>query len=127
MKIARGRAEGAITETRDQTFVGTVLLDPIIPPEDGITINTVCFQPGAHTFWHSHERGQILQVTAGEGYVCTAGEQPRVIRSGDTIWVPPGERHWHGARPGTFMVHTATSLGVTQWEAPLAESEYPVA
>ena len=125
MKIARGRAEGTLTEVRDATFVGTVHLDPIVPPQDGITINTVCFAPGAHTFWHSHENGQILQVTAGEGYVCTAGEEPQVIRTGDTVWVPAGERHWHGARPGTFMVHTATSLGTTRWEDRLGDGEYP--
>ena len=30
------------------------------PATDGVTINNVFFAPGARTFWHHHERGQIL-------------------------------------------------------------------
>jgi quercetin dioxygenase-like cupin family protein len=29
------------------------------------------------------------------------------IRSGDAIWFPPGEKHWHGATPTTAMSHIA--------------------
>jgi quercetin dioxygenase-like cupin family protein len=31
----------------------------------------------------------------------------RIIRPGDTIWTPPGEKHWHGAMPTTAMTHLA--------------------
>jgi len=75
----------------------------------------------ARTFWHRHENGQILQVLSGRGLICTAGEQPRPIGAGDTVWVPPGERHWHGAAPGSFMSHTAISLGTTRWEEEVAD------
>jgi len=27
------------------------------------------------------------------------------IRPGDIIWVPPGEKHWHGASPTAAMTH----------------------
>jgi hypothetical protein len=27
----------------------------------------------------------------------------KVIRPGDLVWCPPGEKHWHGAMPGTAM------------------------
>lgn len=125
MRIARSRAEGQPTEEKGPTFTGVVWSDPILPPGDGLMMNSICFTPGAHTFWHSHENGQILQVTAGEGYVCTDGEAPQVIRAGDTVWVPAGERHWHGAKPSTYMVHTATSFGQTRWEVELTADEYP--
>ena len=26
---------------------------------------------------------------------------------GDTVWIAPGEKHWHGASPDTNMVHLA--------------------
>jgi quercetin dioxygenase-like cupin family protein len=29
------------------------------------------------------------------------------IRSGDVIWFPAGEKHWHGAAPGVAMTHLA--------------------
>ena len=31
----------------------------------------------------------------------------RVIKEGDTVWIPPGEEHWHGAGPDTMMSHIA--------------------
>ena len=27
--------------------------------------------------------------------------------SGDGAWIPPGEKHWHGATPTTAMTHIA--------------------
>jgi hypothetical protein len=29
------------------------------------------------------------------------------VRPGDTVWTPPGEKHWAGAAPTTAMVHLA--------------------
>jgi hypothetical protein len=29
------------------------------------------------------------------------------IRSGDVVWIPPGEKHWHGASPTVAMMHIA--------------------
>jgi quercetin dioxygenase-like cupin family protein len=31
----------------------------------------------------------------------------REIRAGDTVWIAPDEKHWHGAAPGNAMVHLA--------------------
>nr|WP_255719982.1 cupin domain-containing protein [Brachybacterium sp. ACRRE] len=91
---------------------------------DGVTINTVAFSPGARTYWHSHENGQILQVQSGEGFVATDADGVRILRPGDTVWCPPGERHWHGASPDTFLVHVAISLGQTSWAEEVTQGEY---
>ena len=91
---------------------------------DGVTINTVNFTPGARTYWHAHEHGQILQVLAGRGLIQAQGLPVRVVRAGDTIWTPPGETHWHGAAPDSFMTHTAISLGVTQWADAVSDTDY---
>jgi quercetin dioxygenase-like cupin family protein len=124
VKIVHGSADDAVTEARGTTFTGTVWGDPVLPTTDGTTINSVTFTPGARTFWHHHERGQILLVTAGTGWVCTHGESPQPLTVGDVVWVPPGERHWHGAGAGTIMTHLATSLGVTTWLDEVSEDEY---
>lgn len=105
-------------------FTGHAVGDGILPSTDGIVINTVTFEPGARTHWHAHEQGQILSVVTGYGLICTAGEQPQPLRAGDWVWVPPGERHWHGAGPDTFMTHTAISLGATQWSDEVSAEEY---
>ncbi|MCB1339783.1 MAG: cupin domain-containing protein [Pseudooceanicola sp.] len=90
-------------------FTGTVWQDPIIEaPEPARTrALRVAFEPGARTAWHTHPLGQTLHVLSGCGLFGLRGEAPRVIRPGDTIWIPPGEEHWHGAGPDTGMVHLA--------------------
>jgi quercetin dioxygenase-like cupin family protein len=98
--------------------------DPVLPTTEGNTINSVTFTPGARTFWHHHERGQILVVTAGSGWVCTHGETPQPLTVGDVVWVPPGERHWHGGGPDTIMTHLAISLGPTTWLDEVSADEY---
>ena len=67
--------------------------------------------PGARTFWHTHERGQILTVTMGYGLICSKGQEPKRLQVGDVVHVPGGETHWHGGTSDTCMAHTAISLG----------------
>jgi quercetin dioxygenase-like cupin family protein len=121
--ISPGRHAGTAGKPGSQ-FTGDAFPYLTMPATDGVVINTVDFTPGARTHWHSHERGQILQVLAGRGLVQSAGGPIVVLRAGDTVWVPPGERHWHGAAPDSFMVHTAISLGETAWEVPVTDEEY---
>jgi len=106
------------------TFSGTVLPYVVMPSTDGVSLNNVTFTPGARTFWHRHERGQILQVLSGRGIVQLEGGPAQVIRAGDVVWIPPGDRHWHGAPPDSPMTHTAISLGVTSWENEVSEADY---
>jgi AraC-like ligand binding domain len=63
-------------------------------------------------------------VLPGGGLICSYGERPRRLRPGDVVWVPPGERHWHGAAPGSFLIHLAISLGTTMWAQEVAEADY---
>lgn len=124
MIIVPGRIPDKQTDKRGPTFTGEVWADPVLPATDGVTINSVFFPPGARTYWHSHERGQVLHVLGGGGLVCADGERPRVLRPGDVVWTPPGERHWHGGSPGSFLIHLAVSLGTTSWEQEVTEAEY---
>ncbi|GAA4551392.1 cupin domain-containing protein [Pseudonocardia xishanensis] len=125
MQIVRGRAAGsAPSQSRTDTFTGTVWADPVLPTTNGNTMNSVTFCPGARTYWHHHTGGQILVVTAGRGWVQSLGEPPQVIRAGDTVWVPPGERHWHGGTADTIMTHLAVSIGPTVWLDEVAEDDY---
>ncbi|GAA4556479.1 cupin domain-containing protein [Pseudonocardia xishanensis] len=125
VQIVRGRADGTATLARTDTFTGAVWGDPVLPTTaEKNTINSVTFAPGARTYWHHHTGGQILVVTAGRGWVCTHGGTPQVIRVGDVVWVPPGERHWHGGTADTIMTHLAISIGPTVWEHEVSAAEY---
>ena len=84
----------------------------------------VFFAPAARTFWHWHERGQVLWVVSGRGLICTDGGLPQELEAGDTVWAPPGERHWHGGGPDTVLLHLAMSLGKTNWLDAVSDAEY---
>jgi quercetin dioxygenase-like cupin family protein len=124
VQIVHGRAAGATAQARSGTFTGTVYGDPVLPSTDGTTVNSVTFTPGARTYWHHHERGQLLVVTAGSGWVCAHGEAPQPLTVGDLVWTAPGERHWHGAGPGSILTHLAVSLGTTTWLDEVSQAEY---
>lgn len=90
-------------------FTGTVWQDPIVVAEAParVVATRVSFEPGARTAWHTHPLGQTLYVITGVGRFQTKGQPIVEIRSGDTIWIPPGEKHWHGASPNNGMTHIA--------------------
>lgn len=89
-------------------FTGTVYIDPIKDPDEQSAVGCahVRFTPGARTAWHTHPKGQTLYVTDGIGLVANR-DGVREIRPGDSIYIEPGEEHWHGATPERFMAHVA--------------------
>ncbi|HUB71533.1 MAG TPA: cupin domain-containing protein [Acidimicrobiales bacterium] len=121
--ISPSQQAGPAGKTGSQ-FTGEVSAYLTMAATDGVTINTVNFSPCSRTFWHSHENGQVIFVLAGRGLVQADGGPARVIRAGDTIWAPPGERHWHGASGGSFVTHTAISLGTTRWAEPVTDEQF---
>jgi quercetin dioxygenase-like cupin family protein len=123
MRIVHARA-GTPTEQRAATFTGVVFGDSVLPATEGVMVNTITFAPGARTHWHTHERGQLLTVVAGAGLVQLRGEPAQPIRTGDVVWISPGEDHWHGAAPDSLLVHTAVSLGETAWGDPVLDDDY---
>jgi quercetin dioxygenase-like cupin family protein len=90
-------------------FTGAVRIDPLFDPHDPARAfgASVTFEPGARTAWHTHPLGQTLIVTAGCGLAQRWGGAIEEIRSGDVVWFPPGEKHWHGATATTAMTHIA--------------------
>lgn len=124
MIIVHPDAQAGTAGKRGSQFTGTAYSYLTLPTTDGVTINTVTFAPGTRTYWHHHENGQILLVVAGRGLVQSEGGPVEVLRQGDAVWVPAGERHWHGAAPDSFMTHTAISLGTTSWAGPVADEDY---
>jgi quercetin dioxygenase-like cupin family protein len=126
MLIVRGDAQTLPSEL-NTAATGEVWFDPIFPKTDGVDVGTVVFSPSGRTVWHQHAHGQLLQITAGYGFVCKDGEAPQRVRAGDTVWIPPNERHWHGATASTLMSHTTTTIGVTEFHEAVTEDEYATA
>lgn len=129
MDIRRNGSQPSKRQPADY-FTGAVRLDPLNEAEAParVVAASVTFEPGARTNWHTHPLGQTLIVTAGLGLVQVAGEPIRVIRPGDVVWFPAGEKHWHGAAPSTAMTHIAIQESLNgktaEWLEPVTDAEY---
>lgn len=132
MEIKRNGAQASDRGSPDH-FTGTVRIDPLFeaPTPARVRSASVTFEPGAHTAWHTHPLGQTLVVTAGCGVVQSWGGPARVIRPGDVVWCPPGEKHWHGAMPHTAMTHLAIQEAldgkVIEWMEKVSDDQYRAA
>ena len=111
-------------------FTGNVRVDGRFSGTGGARVSgaTVSFDPGARTAWHTHPLGQTLIVTAGTGRVQHWGGPVQVIQAGDTVWIPPDVKHWHGAAPTSVMTHIAITEAldgkVVDWLEQVSEDQY---
>lgn len=129
MEIKRNGSQPSVKPPVEY-FTGTVRLDPLFqsPAPARVNGNSVTFEPGARTAWHTHPLGQILIVTAGHGLTQRWGGPIEEIRPGDVILIPPGEKHWHGASPTTAMTHIAIQEQIdgkqVEWLEKVSDEQY---
>ena len=83
----------------------------------------VHFAAGARTNWHTHQGEQILIGVKGECVLVYPGKPPQRFGMGQSVRIPAGERHWHGATE-VDSAHIAVNLGATDWLEAVTEAEY---
>ncbi|MBN8939620.1 MAG: cupin domain-containing protein [Rhizobiales bacterium] len=129
MEIKRSGSRPSTKPSSDY-FTGSVRQDPIVeaPAPARIRSLHVTFEPGARTAWHTHPLGQTLIITSGCGWTQTWGGPIQEIRPGDVVWIPPGEKHWHGATATTAMTHIAIQESLdgktVDWLEQVSEEQY---
>ena len=129
MEITRAGSQ-ASRKGQAEYFTGNVRLDPLFPIREPAraAANSVTFEPGARTAWHTHPLGQILIITAGLGWVQREGGPVEEVRPGDVVWFPPALRHWHGASPTTAMTHIAIQEALdgraVDWLEKVTDEQY---
>jgi len=113
-----------------ENFTGSVRIDPLFEAPEPARARgaSVTFEPGARSAWHTHPLGQTLIVTAGCGWVQSAGAAKIEIRPGDVVSCPANEKHWHGATRTTAMTHIAIQEAldgkVVEWLEKVSDEEY---
>lgn len=113
-----------------ENFTGSVRVDPLFQASAPARTSgsLVTFEPGARSAWHTHPLGQVLIVTAGTGRVQRWGDPVEEIRQGDVVWIPPGQKHWHGAAPNSSMAHIAISEALdgkaVEWMEKVSDAQY---
>ena len=113
-----------------QYFIGKSYLYPVSLSQ--VKIFNVTFEPGCRNNWHIHEAksggGQILVCVAGTGYYQEEGKDAVKMKPGDTINIPSGVKHWHGATRDSYFLHLAIEVpGIdtsTKWCEPVIDDVY---
>lgn len=98
----------------------------------GIPIANVTFEPGCRNNWHIHQAdangGQILLCTEGRGWYQEWGKQAQELHPGDTVVIPAGVKHWHGAAKDSWFSHLAVEVPgehtANEWLEPVLEEAY---
>lgn len=114
-------------EAPAENFTGRAWFGSLSQAEDRpLNALGVLFEPAARTDWHTHPEGQVLYVVSGAGRVQTADGETVEIGPGDVVHSPPGEEHWHGAAPNSYMMHLSlTTGGATRWTGrKVSDAEY---
>lgn len=129
MKIQRAGSQPSAKGPADW-FTGTVRIDPLyaVDAPSVMAGNTVTFEPGARTAWHTHPLGQTLIITAGRGFVQREGGPIEVVLPGDVVRFAPEEKHWHGASAETAMTHIAIQEALdgkaVDWMEHVSDEQY---
>lgn len=103
---------GAPNDAFAKYFIGQSYLAPVSTKQVGIY--NVTFEPMCRNNWHIHRAdkggGQILICTAGRGFYQEWGKEAVVMTEGDTVNIPAGVKHWHGAAPDSWFSHLAVEV-----------------
>jgi len=106
MKVIRLSKTEATVENRPLFTGGTVTKQIIVGEDMGQGFNSVMinFAPKARNKFHHHTCDQILVVTEGKGII--ADEKKEIaLSAGDIVFIPAGEKHWHGATKDSSFSH----------------------
>jgi len=121
---------GGANDAFAQYFTGQSYLNMLSVEQ--VVIGNVTFEPKCRNNWHIHHAdeggGQILLVTAGEGWYQEWGKPARKLKPGDVVHIPAEVKHWHGAAADSWFQHLAVEVPGkncrNEWCEPVSEEEY---
>ena len=121
---------GGKNEAFAKYFVGQSYLNMLSTEQ--VSIGNVTFEPGCRNNWHIHHAdkggGQMLLVTAGEGWYQEWGKPARKLLPGDVVHIPASVKHWHGAAADCWFQHLAVEVpgenSRTEWCEPVSDEDY---
>jgi len=106
MKVVKAK-NVKVEKSSGGIFIGTVEIASLVDSATGskeFKAAIVTFPPGTKNRFHTHDGEQILYILNGKGIVATKDEE-RAVTVGDTVLIPAGELHWHGATTDSVFSH----------------------
>lgn len=121
--------KGEPNDAYTQYFTGQSWLAPLTHDTAlHCPVANVTFEPKCRNNWHGHTGGQLLIVTAGEGWYQERGKAARRLKAGDVVEIPCNVEHWHGAAADSWFAHIAVTTNSqtnrTTWLEPVSDEEY---
>jgi quercetin dioxygenase-like cupin family protein len=90
-----------------------------------LTVARRSFEPGARTFWHSHDNGQLLLVEDGRMKTQKKGGPVKELGKGESDYTGANVVHWHGAVPGQTLIQINVGFGgTTKWLEQVTDAQY---
>lgn len=113
-----------------QYFIGQSYLNMLSTEQ--VPVGNVTFEPKCRNNWHIHHAdkngGQMLIVTAGEGWYQEWGKPALKLKPGNVVNIPAGVKHWHGAAANSWFQHLALEVPgencKTEWCESVSDEEY---
>jgi quercetin dioxygenase-like cupin family protein len=107
--------ERAVNST-SQLFTGPATSQRVLSSNEAqYNVAFIHFAEGVRNKFHTHSSDQLLIVTEGRGMVATESEEID-LRPGDIAHIPAGEKHRHGAVPGSTMTHISITAAGSKLE-----------
>jgi carboxymuconolactone decarboxylase len=106
-------------------FTGQSFLFPMA--NDTVNVANVTFAPSCINNWHTHSGScQVLVGVSGRGYYQIWGQEPVEMKPGESVTIPEGTKHWHGAAGNSWFQHLSImSRGAgTTWLEPVDQNVY---
>ena len=106
-------------------FTGQSFLFPMA--NDTVSVSNVTFAPSCINNWHTHSGScQVLVGVSGRGYYQIWGQDPVEMKAGESVTIPEGTKHWHGAAGNSWFQHLSImSKGAgTTWLEPVDQNVY---
>lgn len=100
--------------------------------EGPLPIHNVTFEPGCRNNWHIHHAeqggGQVLVCVGGRGFYQEWGRPAIELLPGESVTIPAGVKHWHGAAPDSWFSHLAIAVpgsgASNEWLEPVDDATY---
>jgi quercetin dioxygenase-like cupin family protein len=71
----------------------------------GVEVNGLYFEAGARSRPHRHNMDQVLYFLQGPGIVAVDGGEDQLVAAEETVMLPAGVWHMHGAPAGNAAAH----------------------
>ncbi len=96
------------------TGQGPATIKMVLGKQDGdvkFSLAKTHWYNGARNIMHTHTEDQLVIVTGGKGVV-SLGKEETIVSEGDIVYIPAGEKHYHGAATDSeFHSYSLTLVG----------------